>query len=389
MRGTAAVLLAGSAAATATAATAAASGTATGAGVSMSGPQLTWYLVAAALLIVTNGTFVAFEFAILSAHRSTFESHRMAHRRTSRAALASMSDLSTQLAGAQLGVTMASLGLGFVGEPAVEHLVDTLIGGVLPEGARHAVGVVAALALVAFLHLVLGEMVPKSLALAAPDAVLRMLVLPYRAFLGLFRPVIRALNTLAFAGCRLLGVEPRRELVAVHSASELAAIVNTSSEEGVIEADDAQLLSGALAFALRPVGQIATPLAQLSTVRFGATAAQVERVVAASGQERVPIRGVEPQRPVIGYVHARDLLSIPARERLAPLTGELIRSMAIVRAERSLIEVLRTLRRVQRQMAVVTGDDGALVGVVSMEDVVRALMAPTGDEPTPASADVA
>jgi CBS domain containing-hemolysin-like protein len=294
-----------------------------------------------------------------------------------------MSDLSTQLAGAQLGVTMASLGLGFVAEPAVEHLYDRTVGGLVPEGARHVVGLVLALALVAFLHLVLGEMVPKSLSLAAPDTALRWLVLPYRAFLRLFRPAIRGLNALAFAGCRLLGVEPRRELVAVHSASELAAIVNTSSEEGVIEAEDARLLSGALAFALRPVGEITTPLAELATVRFGATAAQVERVVAASGQERVPILGTEPQRPVIGYVHARDLLAIPTRERLSPLSGEAVRSMAIVRAERSLIEVLRTLRRVQRQMAVVTGDGGTVLGVVSVEEVVRALMAPSAGEPEP------
>lgn len=378
MRGLPAVVLAGAAVA------------ATGAGAEgMSGATLAWYLMAGALLIITNGLFVAFEFAILSAHRSTFESPRIARRRTSRAVLASMSDLSIQLAGAQLGVTMASLGLGFVAEPAVGHLVAVTFGGAVPEGARHLVEVVVALAVVAFLHLVLGEMVPKSLALAAPDAALRVLILPYRAFLWLLRPVIRALNALAFAGCRLLGVEPRRELVAVHSASELAAIVNTSSEDGFIEAEDAQLLSGALAFALRPVGEIATPLAELSTVRFGATAAQVERVVAASGQERVPIRGVEPQRPVIGYIHARDLLAVPPGERLSPLAGDAIRSMAIVRAERSLIEVLRTLRRVQRQMAVVTGDGGELVGVVSVEDVVRALMAPTDDAPEPAPADAA
>ncbi|MEZ5412667.1 MAG: CNNM domain-containing protein, partial [Acidimicrobiales bacterium] len=273
------------------------------------GATLAWYLIAAVVLIALNALFVAFEFAILAARRSTFESPRLADRRSSRAALASMSDLSMQLAGAQLGITMASLGLGYVAEPAFETVIADLLGGVLSEGAVHAVGIAGALGIVVFLHLVLGEMVPKNLALVAPDGVTRWLVLPYRAYLALFRPFVRLLNALAGAGCRLVGVEPRDELVAVHSASELAAIVSHSSEEGAIGAEDAQLLTGALDFALRPVGEVATPVAALTSLRLGSTAAQAERVVAASGQERIPILGNDPEPRVVGYVHARDLLT--------------------------------------------------------------------------------
>lgn len=340
----------------------------------MSGTTLAWYLVAAVILIAVNGLFVAYEFGILAAKRSTFESPRVAGRASSRAALASMSDLSMQLAGAQLGITMASLGLGYVGEPAFGSLVSSLAGHAVSENVAHGIGVGVALAIVVFLHLVLGEMVPKNVALADPDQITRWLVLPYRGYLRVVRPFVRLLNAMANGGCRLLGVEPRDELVAVHSASELAAIVSHSGEEGAIEAEDAQLLSGALEFALRPVGEIATPLGELPTLRLGATAAQAERVVASSGQQRIPVLGPDRQRP-IGYVHARDLLGVASDRRTSPLPSDLVRNMAIVRSDRSLVEVLRTLRRVKRQMALVVAD-GETVGVVSVEDVIGALLSP-------------
>ena len=253
-------------------------------------------------------------------------------------------------------------------------MVSSLVGHAVSEQVAHVISVVVALAIVVFLHLVLGEMVPKNVALADPDQITRWLILPYRGYLRLFRPFVRLLNAMANGGCRLLGVEVRDELVAVHSASELAAIVSHSGEEGAIEAEDALLLSGALDFALRPVGEIATPLEGLPTLRLGATAAQAERVVASSGQERIPMLGADRRR-LIGYVHARDLLAIAPERRTAPLPSDLVRSMAIVRSDRSLVEVLRTLRRVQRQMALVVAD-GETMGVVSVEDVVGALLSP-------------
>ena len=343
---------------------------------SLSGSTLTWYFVAAAILIALNAMYVAYEFAILAAKRSTFESPRWAGTRVSRTALASMSDLSMQLAGAQLGITMASLALGYVGEPAFEVVFESLLGTALGPELTHGVSIVASLSIVVFLHLVFGEMVPKNIALAAPDATLRWLALPNRAYLVLFRPFIRLLNGMANAGVRIFGVEPRDELMAVHTVSELEAIVSHSSEEGVIEADDAQRLQGALDFAQRPVGEVATPREGWATVPLGATVAQVERLVAESGQERLPIARSDRNQSLIGYVHARDLLSISAEQRVAPLPAELVRSMAIVRSDRSLVEVLRTLRRVRRQMALVMGNGGEAVGIISVEGVIRALMSP-------------
>lgn len=342
----------------------------------LTGSVLMWFFVAALALIALNAFYVAYEFAILAARRSTFESSPVAGTRTGRAALAAMSDLSMQLAGAQLGITMASLALGYVGEPAFESVIESVLGEALGPDVTRAIAIVLSLSIVVFLHLVLGEMVPKNIALAAPDSTMRWLALPYRLYLALFRPLIVMLNGMANAGCRLVGVEPRNELVAVHSAAELAAIVVHSGAEGAIGAEDAELLSGALDFAQRPVGEVATPIDEVPTLRLGATVAQAERVVASSGQERIPIAQPGQRYPFVGYVHARDLLGVAPELRSAPLATDLVRSMAIVEDGRSLVEVLRTLRRVRRQMALVVDRGGDAVGIISVEEVIRALIRP-------------
>ena len=339
----------------------------------LSGSSLGWFFVAALVLIALNAFYVAYEFAILAAKRSTFESRRYADSRTGRAALSAMSDLSMQLAGAQLGITMASLALGYVGEPAFEAVIESILGTSLGPEVTRGISIVVSLSIVVFLHLVFGEMVPKNIALAAPDATMRWLAVPYRIYLIVFRPFVVLLNGLANAGVRLVGVEPRNELVAVHSASELAAIVHYSSEGGSIGADDAQLLTGALDFAQRPVGEVATPLEDWATLRLGATVAQAERVVASSHQERIPIAVPDE---FIGYVHARDLLGVEPEGRGAPIPTDLVRKMAIVGHDEPLVEVLRTLRRVRRQMALVVDDQREAMGIISVERVIRSLLRP-------------
>lgn len=341
----------------------------------LAGSALAWYVAAAIVLIALNAFYVAYEFAILAAKRSTFLSAPRADKRSSTAALASMSDLSMQLAGAQLGITMATLALGYVGEPAFEAMFEAALGSTLSPDITRGISIAASLSIVVFLHLVLGEMVPKNLALAAPDATLRWLVLPYGVFLFLFRPFIVVLNGMANIGCRVIGVQPRDELVAVHSASELAAIVTHSRALGSIEHHDADLLSGALHFAQTQVGEVATPVAEVKALGQGATAADAEDLAAETSLERLPITGTDSEWPLIGYVHARDLFALDADQRLLPLPPDLIRTMAIVESDRSLVEVLEALRRAKRQLALVTAN-GRTVGIISVEEVVRALLEP-------------
>ncbi len=339
-----------------------------------SGSSIVWSLVAAALLIFANGLFVAYEFAVIAAKRSSFEAAAERGVRTAKMSVRAFSDLSTQLAGAQLGITMASLGLGYVGEPAVAHLIESVLGSVVSEDVGRVIGFTVGLGIVVFLHLVVGEMVPKNLAIAAPNATLRVLVLPYQGYLAVFRPLVGLLNSLANVGCRLLGVTPRDELVSAHSAAELAAIVAASSEGGAIEAESAGLLSGALDFSQRPVSEVATPMAELATIRDGATATQIEQVVRRTGQTRLPIlSAARGNVQLLGYIHAKDLLEVPRERRGAPMSSAHVRPMVVVSADRSLIDVLRAMRRLRRQLAVVSGPEGP-VGVVSVEQIIRALV---------------
>lgn len=336
-------------------------------------------LVAAVALIVLNGFYVAYEFAILAAKRSSFEEGPGRDGPVASAARESLSDVSMQLAGAQLGITIASLALGHISEPALEVLIERAIGATLSEDATHAIAIAVSLGLFTFLHLVFGEMVPKNIALVAPDATLRWLVIPYRFYLFLFRPVVTLLNGLANLCSRAVGIEPRDELKSVHTTSELAAIVMHSEAGGAIDSDDAELLQGVLEFAERPVGELATDLGAYPAVELGATAAQMERIVASSGQERILVRAAGGLP--IGYVHARDLLQIPAARSTAPIPTDYVRRLAVVPAERSAIEVLRQLRALKRQLAVVRSS-GRATGVVSLEEVVRTLIQPPpADDP--------
>ncbi|MGH1491197.1 MAG: CNNM domain-containing protein [Acidimicrobiales bacterium] len=343
------------------------------------GTSVTIALVASVGLILLNGFYVAYEFAVLAAKRSSFEDDR----RSSAAARTSLADVSMQLAGAQLGITIASLALGRISEPALEVIIERILGdSVSPEVAR-GLGITIALAVFTILHLVFGEMVPKNIALVAPEATLRWLVIPYRIYLFLFRPVVQLLNGVANLCARAVGIEPRDELKSVHTASELAAIVADATEGGTIDADDAEMLRGALDFAQRPVSEIATPLGHHPSVNLGATVGQLERAVANTGEGRILVLDSRLDSAPVGYVHVRDLLHIEAGRRRAPVPPDFVRNMAVVRADRPLVEVLLQLRSLKQYLAVVT-DEAVPIGVVSQEQVVRAIIQPpaqTADEP--------
>jgi CBS domain containing-hemolysin-like protein len=344
----------------------------------LSGTAVAWSLVAGVLLLGANAFFVAYEFAVIAARQSAMENQAADGDRRAGAAVSAMSDLSVQLAGAQLGITMASLGLGHVAEPAMAALLDPVFGAFLPAEATRVAGFGVALGVVVFLHLVLGEMVPKNIAISSPQTSLLWLVLPYQAYLVVFRPVVRTLNALANAGCRLLGVEPRQGLASVPSSEEIAAIVSQSHQEGVLAGDRAELLSGALHFARIPASQAVVPLERVVSVRRGATVAQVERVVATSGHSRIPVLAADRRR-YLGYVHAKDLLDLDERHWTAPLPLEAIRPMPVIRADRPLVDVLRLMRRRQVHLAVLVAD-AEPIGIISLEDVIEELVGDIAEE---------
>lgn len=339
-------------------------------------------LLAAAALLVANGFFVAVEFAALASRRTKLEAMAAGGSAPARVALGSIRHLNLQLAGAQLGITMASLVLGYVAEPALAGLIESTIELVVevPEQLLQSVGFVTALLIVVFLHMVIGEMAPKNIALADPERTLLALALPNRLYMAVFGPLLRVLNAVANAGVRLLGVEPRDELATAASAQELAVMLAASREEGLIEEMAHRLLSGALDLGDRTIAGVMVPREQVVHLPTSATSADAEALVVASGHTRLVVTGAGGVDDVLGFVHAKDLLTIPreARQRALPLTR--IRQVLILGEGTSLDDALLAMQQARLHLAVVQSSDGRTLGAVTLEDVIEELVGDIRDE---------
>ena len=334
----------------------------------------------AILLLVANAFFVAVEFALVTARRGTLEAKAEKGSGRAQAALAAIRDINLQLAGAQLGITMASLGLGFVAEPAIESQIEPILEGLgLPHDVVSGVSLAITLFLVTTLHIVLGEMVPKNLAIAGPERTLLALASPYRVYVMIARPLIAITNGAARAVLWLIRVEPRDELSEVHTADEIASMVSLSRDEGIIEDFAHSLMSGALDLGRRPVSSVMIPQSGVVTVHRWESVEAAERTIVDSGHSRLPVIGHSID-DVDGFVHAKDLLQLPEVARSHPIPLSIVRRMPVVPIDAALEDALRTMRRSRRHLAVVQGADGGTVGLLSLEDVLEALVGDIQDE---------
>ena len=340
-------------------------------------------LLIAVVLLLANAFFVAAEFALIAARRTQIEHLASEGNARARMGLGLMRELSLQLAGAQLGITMASLGLGFVAEPAVASVLESVLEPLgLPSGLLHTLSFVVALTIVVFFHMVIGEMVPKNVAIAAPEQTLLWLALPVRLYSALFGPVIRFLNALANLGLRIIRIEPRDELAVTHTADELAGMLAASREEGLLEEFEHGLLRGALGFGEREVASIMVPRDRVRGIGRTATVAEAEQVVVETGHSRLVVFGRDID-DVLGFVHAKDLLSLPPSARGQQLPGGRIRRMLVLAQNRRLEEVLVAMRRARVHVALVVDPWGRTAGVVTLEDVLEELVGEIRDEHDP------
>jgi CBS domain containing-hemolysin-like protein len=339
----------------------------------------TWALIAAVALLVANAFFVAVEFALLAARRSVIEPLAETSRRA-RTALAAMNDLNRQMSAAQLGITMASLGLGFVAEPAVAHLLEGAIESATawPSSVRHAVSFAVALSIVAFFHMVLGEMVPKNVALAGAERVAMLLAPMHARFVALLAPVIWALNGMSTGVVRLFGIEPTDELASAHTPAEFLSMVDASRGEGLIGDFSHGLLSGALELRSRPISSVMVPWAEVVWVPRLMPVSEIEKVVVSSGHSRLPMVR-QADGGLEGYLHAKDLLRVPASVRHNPLPTRRIHAMVVLSPERTLSEALLAMRRQRSHVALVRDGETSL-GLVSLEDIVEQVVGDIRDE---------
>ncbi len=330
-------------------------------------------LALAVVLLAFNAFFVGAEFALLSARRSQVEPYAQAGSRAARTTLHAMEHVSLVMAGAQLGITVCSLGLGAVGEPAVAHLLEPVFAAVgVPEGAVYPISFVIALTLVVGLHVVLGEMVPKNIAIAGPARAAIVLGPPMMAIVTLLRPVIAVLNLFANSVVRLLRVEPRDEVASTFTREEVAALVEESRGEGMIEDDEYDRLSGALGFTERTVSSVLMPIESLATVGPESTPAEVEALCAATGFSRFPVAG--PDGFLRGYLHIKDVLETDEVRRVRIIDPKWVRPFATVGPDDLLHEALASLQTRGAHMARVVDREGTMVGVAALEDVLEELV---------------
>lgn len=326
-------------------------------------------------LLLANAFFVGAEFAVISARRSQIEPMAESGSRAAKIVLWAMENVSLMLATAQFGITICSVSLGVVAEPAIAHALEgPFHDWGLNEAWAHGVAVAIALLIVVGLHVVIGEMVPKNAAVSSPDRAALIFGPPLVLVARVARPIIFALNWVANAILRLFGVEPRDEVTSAFTADEVHSIVERSSEEGTLQ-DAAGLLTGAIEFSDRLARDVMVPLDAVVTVPEGVSAEGLEEASARTGFSRFPVLA---DGAIKGYLHIKDTLFVRPGEREEPMPAWRVRDLAPVDAAAEIESVLADMRKRGSHVALVV-DASEPVGVVFLEDIIEELVGEVRD----------
>ena len=334
------------------------------------------------LLIAANAFFVGAEFALISARRDRLKALAEQGKRSAVTVIRAGEDLAVMLAGAQLGITVGSIALGRVGEPAVAHLLEPVFGlfGVAPA-VLHTVSFLVAITIVVILHVLLGEMVPKNIALAGPEKVAMLLVPPYLFWVRVTRPVIAVYDWCARTVVRAIGVEPKNELENTVSMVELAEMIAESRSHGLLDPEEHTRLSRALQIRNRVVSDVSIPIDEIHSVPAaapgsGPTVASIEQALARTGYSRFPV--VDGTGRYIGFVHIKDILDLVDRPG-AVVSAPTVRYLPRMPATMALPDALSRLRQNNSHLAMVTDEDGTVCAMVTLEDLVEDLVGTVRD----------
>lgn len=363
-----------------------------------------WAILFAIFLLAANAFFVAVEFALISSRKDRLDSMIATGNKRAQKVLYATEHLTIMLAGAQFGITIASLLLGKVGEPAIAHLIEKPMETLgLPSQLLHPVAFAISLLIVTILHIILGEMVPKNIALAGPEAVATFLVGTHLLFCKLTHPIMVMLNWIARVTLQAFGVEQRDELESRVSAGELASMIQESRSEGLIAPAEAARLNKALGSSARTLEEVLIPratvhsipayslqnnprkntaqssVAQHHTPRATVTVAAVEEAVSLTGYSRFPV--TNESGTWIGYVHVKDALEnmlSTSREQQAPALTD-IRPLITVQAGSNFDVAMRAMRRTSSHIAAVANNNNDIIGIITLEDIIEELVGTVRD----------
>jgi CBS domain containing-hemolysin-like protein len=335
----------------------------------------------AVVLLALNGFFVAAEFALLASRRSRIEQLAAEGDRRARHALSGLREITLMLAGAQLGITMCSLGLGAVAEPAVAGIIDGALGQAfeLSDTARHVIAFTIGLSIVVFLHMVVAEMAPKSWAIAHPEKSALSLARPFRLFVTVFRPIIRLLNGFANAAVKMVGVQPQDERAMAHSPSDLLLLLEESAGHGGIAAQDHELLARSLELSGLTAADAMTVRRDIVAVGADATADVLAGEAHRTGRTRVVVHEGDLDH-VRGFVHVKDVLRLPHGTWSTTTVGTLTRPIMVTPEHHGLEDLLLEMRTRRQHISLVVDEHGMVLGLVTLEDVIEELIGDFDDE---------
>ncbi|MEV4348109.1 hemolysin family protein [Actinoplanes sp. NPDC049596] len=343
-------------------------------------------LLVTVLLLLGNGIFVGGEFALIASRRTALEPLAATSKRA-RWALSAMSQIPLMIAGAQLGITVCSLGLGALSEPAVAHLLEGPFEAVgLPENAVHPVAFVLALMIVVFLHTVIGEMVPKNITLAGPERAALILGPFMLGFCTATKPLLNAMRWAAKVVLRLWKIESTDAVKTVFTAEELAGMVTQARAEGLLGTEQYARINAALGLQDRTATDTLRPWSTVTTIADDVSPATVEALATRTGRSRFPVVQRETRR-VLGFVHVKDILGYASERRTRPIPPEIIRPLAVVPPDRTLADLLLTMRRDRLHIALVS-DGRRPLGVITLDDVIHAVVGEPAHPHVPAATRV-
>ncbi|WP_203335428.1 hemolysin family protein [Nocardioides limicola] len=343
-------------------------------------------LALALALIAACGVFVAAEFSLVTVDRTVVERDAEAGDRRAQGVRRGLRTLSTQLSGAQVGITVTNLAIGYLAEPAISALLrEPLTAAGLREASITPVALALGLGIATALTMIFGELVPKNIAIARPYATARATQGFQRGFTAINALPIRMLNGWANAIVRRLGVEPAEELRSARSSTELASLIQRSATLGTLDPDTAELMERSVEFGSRTAGEIMTPRVRTAMLAATDRAAAVIELTRQTGHSRFPV--VDNEENVVGTVHVKHAVALPLHERPTTRVKHLMGKPLVVPDSLRLDPLLALLREEGFQMAVVLDEYGGQAGVVTLEDVVEEMVGNIADEHDPQGAD--
>lgn len=336
-------------------------------------------LILAIFMLAGNAYFVGVEFGLISARRSSIELKAAGGSRSAKITLYAMENIAIMLAGVQLGVTLCSLILGAVGEPLFAHLLEVPFAAIgIPEAAVHSTAFIIALTFMTYMHVVIGEMVPKNLALANPDRTATILTPSLVILVRLTRPVVVSLNAISNIFLSVLGIPPQNEIPSTFTRDEVAGFVEESKREGLITKDEGYLLSNAIDFHEKTIKRLTLPTNSMVVINYKNTPAEVENLSSETGYSRFPI--VDDNGIPTHYIHLKDIIDIAKDKHNEPIPAHVKRPLVAISNRSTMRTALAIMQKSESHLACVTNKKRQVEGIITLEDLLEEFVGEIRDD---------